>query len=172
MPSADYLGFSDEDVDALIAWFRAAPPVDRELPPKQIGPLGRVLVVAGLLDPLAAEHIDHAAIRPAAPPEGATAEYGAYLAAMCAGCHGRDFAGGLIAGPPGSPVSPNLTPHESGIGNWTHAEFERALQYGQRPDGRIMQNEVMPWSVTASMTDEERMALWLFFRSVPPVNSG
>jgi hypothetical protein len=128
--------------------------------------------VAGLLKPLVAEDIDHAAIRQTAPTEGATVEYGGYLAAMCTGCHGRDFAGGLTSGPPGAPVSSNLTPHASGIGGWSQAEFDHALRYGQRPDGRVMQNEFMPWSVTASMTDAERTALWLFLRSVPPVDSG
>jgi mono/diheme cytochrome c family protein len=170
MPSAEYSGFSDEDTSALIAYFRSVPPVDRELPAKRVGPLGRALIVAGVLSPFAAEHIDHTAPRAPAPPEGATVEYGRYLAAMCAGCHGADYAGSR-AGPPGAPRAPNLTPDPSGIGDWSEADFVRALRQGLRPDGRVMENEFMPWSATAHMTDAELTAMWLYLRSLPPVAS-
>ncbi|MFU8817845.1 MAG: c-type cytochrome [Pseudomonadales bacterium] len=172
MPSAEYFGFSDADVSALVAYFRAAPPVDRELPAKRVGPLGRMLLTAGLLSPFSAEHIDHAATRAPAPPEGATVEYGRYLAAMCAGCHGANFAGRKAPGPPGSPAAPNLTAHAGGLGGWTETDFVSSLRYGQLPDGRIMLNEFMPWSMTASMTEAELTAIWLYLRSLPPVATG
>jgi cytochrome c553 len=172
MPSMEYFGFSDDDVAALIAYFRSVPPVDRELPARSVGPIGRVLLTAGMLPPLAAEIIDHDAPRPESPPEGPTLEYGRYLAAICTGCHGESFTGGNM-GPPGAPPGPNLTPDPaSGIGTWVEADFFRALREGRRPDGSEIRIEYMPWSATAQMTDAELRALWLYFNSLAPVSTG
>ena len=62
-------------------------------------------------------------------------------AADCAGCHTADpakpFAGGKrIDTPFGGIYSPNLTPdRDTGIGNWSDADFTRALRFGVAPDG-------------------------------------
>ncbi|CAN5843547.1 hypothetical protein BH23GEM6_BH23GEM6_09920 [soil metagenome] len=173
MPSREYFGLSDEDVTALIAYLRSITPVDRELPARKIGPLGRTLYVAGLLPAFAAESIDHAAIRSAAPPEGETIEYGRYLAMICAGCHGSDMAGGKASGPPGSPVAANITPHGvAGIGAWTEADFFTALREGQRPDGTEIRAEFMPWPAFGHMNDSEIRALWMYLRTLPSMAGG
>ncbi len=173
MPSKEYFGFSEEDITALIAYLKSLPPVDRELPARKLGPIGRALLVAGMLPAFSAEEIDHRAARPAAPPEGETVEYGRYLGALCAGCHSDNFAGGKASGPPGSPPASNLTPHvTAGIGAWTEADFFRALREGRRPDGSEIQGEFMPWSVFANMTDAEIRAIWLYLRSLPPLETG
>jgi len=173
MPSREYFGLSDEDLVALIAYLESIDPVDRELPKRKLGPVGRTLFVAGLLPAFAAEAIDHGATRLAAPPEGETIEYGRYLAMVCAGCHGDDFSGGKSSGPPGSPPASNLTPHgSSGIGGWTEADFFTALREGQSPDGSAIEAEFMPWPAFAHMTDSEIRALWLYLRSLPAVPSG
>jgi mono/diheme cytochrome c family protein len=69
---------------------------------------------------------------------------GARLAAIgnCATCHtregGKPFAGGLaLATPFGTIYSTNITPDaDTGIGLWTGADFQRAMQEGIDPDGR------------------------------------
>jgi mono/diheme cytochrome c family protein len=168
MPSKEYFHFGDDDVAALIAYLKSIPPVDRELPALKLGPVGRLLVVTGQLPLFPAEFIDHAAPRPSTPPQSESVEYGAYVATVCAGCHGPNFSGGKSpTGPPDSPIASNLTPHSSGLADWTEEDFVRALREGIRPDGREL-DEYMPWRVTAQMTDSELRALWLYFQSLPP----
>lgn len=48
--------------------------------------------------------------------------------------------------------------------NWTLADFTTALRTGKRPDGSEL-NPVMPWKLTALMTDQEIEALWNYLRS-------
>jgi mono/diheme cytochrome c family protein len=171
MPSREYFGLSEADVTALIAYLKTVPQVDRNLPARKLGPLGRTLLVARLLPAFAAESIDHRADRPAAPPEGETVEYGRYIAMICAGCHADDFAGGKDSGPPGSPPASNLTPHATGIGDWSESDFFRAMREGERPDGSEIQREFMPWPAFAQMTDLEIRALWLYLQSLPAVEA-
>jgi hypothetical protein len=43
---------------------------------------------------------------------------------------------------------------------------------GARPDGRFVDAQYMPWPLGAAMTDDERSALWVFFRSLPATPLG
>lgn len=168
MPAHEFNPMGDEDLGALIAYIKSLPPVENPPTENAVGPLGRVLFLAGQLPLLPVEMIDHDAPRKAAPPPGATAEYGAYLATGCTGCHGAGFGGGKIPGtPPDWPAAANLTPDpETGIGKWTEQDFFRALREGKRPDGREL-NPIMPWKATAQLTDDEIRAVWLHLRSLP-----
>jgi mono/diheme cytochrome c family protein len=170
MPSHEYYVLSDEDVGALISYIESVPPTDNVLPGNSVGPLGRILYVTGQLPLLPVELIDHDAERPAVPEEGPTAEYGAYLATGCSGCHGMTFSGGKIPGtPPDFIPPPNLTPDvETGLGAWTEEDFYLALKEGIRPDGRSLDVQYMPWNLTAQMTDDELKALWEYFQTLPP----
>lgn len=173
MPANEYYHLSDADLGAVIAFIRSVPPVDRELPANRVGPLARLLDLAGRLDVLlAAATVDHDAPRPAPVPPGPTAAYGAYLAVVggCKGCHGAGLSGGRIPGtPPDFPAATNLTP--AGIGAWTEADFFTAMRNGRRPDGSALDPR-MPWPLTALMGDDELRALWLYLRSVPPRETG
>src|SRR5690606_25887190 len=133
MPSQEFYPLSDEDLGALIAYLESLPAVDHTPGKSSVGPLGRVLFLAGQLPLLPAEMIDHDAERRATPAPGPTAEYGAYLATGCTGCHGAGFSGGKIPGtPPEFPAASNITPHEAtGIGTWAEADFFRALREGR-----------------------------------------
>jgi mono/diheme cytochrome c family protein len=173
MPSYEYYPLSDEDVAALIAYIKSIDPVDRETPRHRVGPLGRALYLAGQMPLVSAEMIDHSAVRPPAPPEGATIEYGGYLATGCIGCHGPGYSGGRIPGtPPSFPIVTNITPdEETGIGRWTENDFFRALRDGVRPDGSEL-DPFMPVQNTRVMTDDEIRALWLYLQTVPPKPAG
>lgn len=172
MPSQEFNVLSDEDVVALVSYIRSLPAVDNELPASRVGPLGRLLYATGQFPLVPAELIDHDAPRAAAPPAGPTAEYGAYLATGCLGCHGHDFAGGKIAGtPPDFPPAANLTPDgATGIGEWTEDEFITTLRTGKRPDGTELRPE-MPWQLTAQFEEYELQALWRYLQTVPPVRT-
>ena len=166
MPSHEYQGLSDQDVADLVAYLRTARPARRALPDSRVGPVGRVLHLAGQLPLVPAERIAHASPRPEAPKAGPTAAYGAYLATSCHGCHGSDLGGAPGHGPPGTPDAPALT-RAGTSGRWTEAEFVRALRTGARPGTAPMDSLVMPWTMTRPMSDDELRALWLHLRTLP-----
>jgi mono/diheme cytochrome c family protein len=170
MPSQEYWYFNDRDLAALIAYLKALPDVDNEIPEPSIGPLARVLYMTGELPLVPAELIDHTG-RPPAPEPGITAEYGEYLAAGCIGCHGPGLSGGPIpGGPPDWPPASNLTPGGN-LADWTEDDFKTALRTGVTPSGDQL-SEAMPWQTTARMTDEELQALWLYLQSLPARPTG
>lgn len=167
MPAQEFWPLSDDDVAALIAYYRSVPPVNRVIPAPAMGPLARLLFLSGQLPLVPAELIDHGAVRPPMPAVGPTAEYGAYLATGCTGCHGPGLSGGRIPGAdPNWPPAKNITPDaETGIGSWTEADFMRALRTGVRPNGSAI-NPVMPVQATKHMTDEELQAIYRYLRTV------
>ena len=172
MPSYEYYFLSDEDLGALIAYIKSVDPVDKVIADDSIGPLGRVLFLAGQLPLIPAEDIPHAAPRPAAPKPGVTVEYGKYVAISCFGCHGEGFSGGPIPGvPPDWPPAKNLTPGGD-LANWTEEEFINTLRTGVTPSGYELDSQYMPWPLAAQMTDEELQALWLFLQSLPAKETG
>jgi cytochrome c553 len=172
MPSDEYQNLGDADVAAIIAYLRSIPAVDRELPATKLGPIGRGLVTFGV--PLVpAARIDHQkppASRASVPPVGPTVEYGQYLVSVggCRGCHGPNLVGAPGHGPE-DPSAPNITP-AGVIAQWSEADFTRAIRTGTRPDGSKI-NEAMPWKSMARHTDDELHAIWLYIRTVPPVES-
>lgn len=171
MPAQDFYHLSDEDLAALIAYLKSVPPVNNSLPDDAIGPLGRILFLAGQLPLVPAEMIDHDGPRPYAPPPGVTVEYGQYLAVTCTGCHGQDLSGGPIPGaPPNWPPAANLTP-AGHLAEWSEGDFISAMRTGISPDGHEI-DPVMPIEAVRAMTDEELKALWLFLQSLPPVAGG
>jgi mono/diheme cytochrome c family protein len=168
MPSQEYWHFDDEELAAVVAYIRSLPPVRREMPASSVGPVIRAMNLLGEV-PMAAEMINHYAVRSAAPASGPTAEYGGHLVNLgCRGCHGEALTGGPIPGaPPDFLPAANITMHESGIGSWTEADFFRALRTGRRPDGGVLAQQSMPWNTTKLMTDNEIKAIWAYLKSVP-----
>jgi mono/diheme cytochrome c family protein len=170
MPALDYFPMNDEDVGALIAYLRTVSPVDRELGAARVGPGARVLMVLAEKVFLSAEMVDHQAARAPRPEAAVTPEYGKYVGAVCMGCHGTDYAGGLVNGPPGTPASANLTP-AGALANWNEEQFLKALRTGVRPDGRQIETRAMPWNAFAQMDETETRAIWAFLKTLPPVAS-
>jgi mono/diheme cytochrome c family protein len=174
MPSEDFQRMSDEELSDIVAYIRSQPPVDNLVPPVSLGPLGKVLVATGQL-PLSADRIpSHDAPHALLPPTAeASAEFGAHLAGICAGCHGEDLSGGPIPGaPPNWVPARNLTPHADGLAGWTYDQFTRAMREGVRPDGSPLQEPmtlITPYAL--NMTEVELQALWAYLQSVPAVPS-
>ncbi|HZP67392.1 MAG TPA: c-type cytochrome [Rudaea sp.] len=173
MPSVDFAGLADSDTADLIAYVRALPPVDRDIPAATAGPLMRTLFVLGKAPLVDALRIDHAAAHPTSMAADASSAYGGYLAHACSGCHGEHFSGGPVPGaPPGFPSAANITPDpSSGIGNWSKVDFYTAMRTGKRPDGRTL-DTFMPWRAFATMTDTELDALWSFLHAQPARAAG
>jgi len=171
MPSKEFASLSAREIAALSAYFASLAPVDRALPGSALGPLGRVLLVAGKLDGfLSAEEIDHTAAAIAEPPPTGTLAYGRHAAQLCTGCHRADFAGGRMShGGPALPPASNLTPHDSGLAAWSEQDFIHAMRTGRRPDGRALDGNAMPWRAVGQASDLELQSIWRFLRSLPPV---
>ncbi len=99
----------------------------------------------------------------------------------CAACHNapagtpdreREMAGGYpIASPLGTIYSSNITPSRTyGIGDYTEAEFARALRKGIRRDGSALY-PAMPYTSYAGLTDADVHDLYAYFMSaVRPVD--
>jgi mono/diheme cytochrome c family protein len=173
MPAWEFYSMPDADLGKVVAYLKTLPPVDHEIPDKQYAFPLRMAVALGILDNklyLPAEYIPHDAPRPEPIPVAETVAYGQYLAIRCTSCHGAGFSGGLEPGAPqipGDAVAQNITPDkQSGIGNWTKADFVKAMREGKRPNGSTLQKP-MPWDHFKYMTDTEIGALWVYLQSVP-----
>ncbi len=167
MPSHEIGELGEEDLAAIIAYVRTAPPVRRELPPLRLGPVMRVLFATKQVDLLPAEKIDHARARTKAPSPEPTPAYGEYLAKSggCYGCHGPALAGGPIPGmPPGSPAAADIRSER--IGTWSFEQFDETLRTGVNPEGRTLA-DLMPWRATRKMTDVEMRALYSYLAKKP-----
>lgn len=77
------------------------------------------------------------------------------------------------AGPWGVSFAANITPHESGIGNWSEEQFKRALTQGKAKgleNGRMLLPP-MPWFNYVHMKDEDIRAVYTYLKSVNPVDN-
>ena len=141
--------------------------------------VGGILSVAGSTSAFAQSVAN--SVTPAAAPdtEAALIHQGHLLAIAsdCMACHtvadkGKEFAGGYgIVSPMGTIYSTNITPSKkSGIGNYTEAQFARALREGVRADGAHLY-PAMPYTSYVGMTDKDVHALYTYFmKGVEPVD--
>jgi Cytochrome c len=76
-------------------------------------------------------------------------------------------------GPWGISYAANLTPDSTGIGNWSEAQFFRAMRQGKFKglEGSRPLLPPMPWQDFALMNDEELKAIFAYLKSVKPVNN-
>jgi mono/diheme cytochrome c family protein len=101
---------------------------------------------------------------------------GEYLAraADCTACHttpsGKELAGGLgFKLPFGTLFSTNITPDkDTGIGNYTDAEFIAAVRQGVRRDGARLY-PAMPYASYSYLTDDDVLAIKAYLFRVPAV---
>ena len=171
MHSDVFHSLSEEDLGAVIAYVRSAPPVDSEAPDRRVLPLARVLIALGLFDSetipfIPAEVIDHGAPFVEMPEMGATAEYGQYLMSitLCSMCHGPDLKGGPPLDP-SMPPGPNIAGYAA-PGGWSDEQFITTIRTGVTPYGKELNKEFMPWDIIANMTDDELAAIWRYIASL------
>ncbi|HVP83396.1 MAG TPA: cytochrome c [Rhizomicrobium sp.] len=102
---------------------------------------------------------------------------GEYLtrAADCESCHtakgGKSFAGGLAFKLPfGTLYSPNITPDkETGIGNWTDADFLNAIHKGIGKGGEPLY-PALPYTSYTYLTDADALSIKTYLFSLKPVH--
>lgn len=166
MPSQDFSWLPDSDVSAVIAYVRSLPPVNRPNGINDFKPLVKVLDRMDKFTVDVARHIDHDHVGDGPPPTP-TAVYGAYLARLCIGCHGKNLSGGPIPGaPPSLPVPTNLTPDETGLKGWTLDDFTHTLATGIDKKGKKLAS-MMPVESFGKLDETERTALWAYLQSLP-----
>jgi mono/diheme cytochrome c family protein len=173
MPSRVFYYLSDEDLGALIAYLKSLPPVDNEMPPTDLGPLGRVMLPLGQLPDALIPNvtvIDHYAPRPVTPEPEVTVEYGEYLANTCTLCHGPNLNGQTLREGPNVYVALNLTRGGEMVG-WSEEQFITTMRTGVTPGGKQL-IDFMPWKLFGQMTDDELKAVWIYLQSLPPLPQG
>jgi mono/diheme cytochrome c family protein len=171
MPAQDFQHMSDQELSDILVYIGSVPPVDNEVEPVRLGPLGRILLALGQI-PLAADAVpSHDTPHPTLPPAAAvSAEFGRHLAGVCIGCHQANLAGGPIpGGDPSWPPAGNLTRHADGLEAWSYEDFARGMRESRRPDGTEFLPPMGPMiNFTRNMTDTELEALWVYLQSMPP----
>lgn len=171
MPSRHFSNMSDEDLGALIAYFKALQPIE-----KAVGPTGvRAEATLADLDDvelLPARTIDHEAARPTSIDPAPTADYGEYLmaAAPCRHCHG-DQLNGARHPYRGEEPARNLTPGGD-LSDWTLEDFETTLRTGVNPDGDQLRQLYMPPPIYNGMTDMELAAIFAYLQTLPALEDG
>jgi mono/diheme cytochrome c family protein len=115
---------------------------------------------------------------PAKLAQASVVERGEYLAkaADCMVCHtaagGKQYAGGLgFKLPFGMLYSTNITPDkETGIGNYSDADFLNAVRSGIRHDGARLY-PAMPYTSYTYLSDDDTLAIKAYLFSLPPVHA-
>ena len=97
-------------------------------------------------------------------------EHRATAIGKCQECHGADLGGRLLVDnlQSGRLAAPNLTSGRGGTGDWSDADWERAIRHGVRRNGRPLL--FMPAEAFAPMSDKDLAALVGYLRTVPPVD--
>jgi mono/diheme cytochrome c family protein len=171
MPYGFYKIFTPADLDAVVAYVRAQPPVAQ----KVAVPVYKVKQMHVEIPPGAEKPMPESAMQD-------PVKRGFYLVTIghCMECHTaavngrRDFTNSLgsggerFEGPFGVSVSRNITSHkENGIGAWTDEEIKRSITKGVRKDGTRLKPP-MGYDWYATMTDADLSAIVAYLRTIPP----
>jgi hypothetical protein len=73
----------------------------------------------------------------------------------------------------GTSLAANLTPDQTGIGNWTEEQFIKAMKEGKWKGLENSRNLLppMPWQGYSQMPDEDLKAIFAYLKSIKPVNN-
>lgn len=116
------------------------------------------------------------------PAKSAKWNRGAYLVqgpGHCGECHSpRNPLGGIIDGkhysgapnPEGKGVIPNITPHKTGIAEWSEGDIVTALETGLMPSFDTFGGTMVKVQENmAELSAEDRAAIAAYIKSLPPV---
>lgn len=181
MPYKNYGRMAKDDIHAVIAYIRSLEPVEHSVEESYSN-----FPVNFLINTMPSE----ADPQPIPDKQDALA-YGAYMAnaAGCGDCHtqadkgtpieGMEFAGGFeFKMPPfGTVRSANITPHKTGIGNWTEEQF--LMRFKMYADSSYVPHEVgpgefqtvMPWMMYATMKEEDLKSIFTYLKSLKPIEN-
>lgn len=85
------------------------------------------------------------------------------------------FSADLTAfiGPWGTSYSGNITPHETGIGNWTLDQFSKAIRDGKYKglDNSRPIMPPMPVAAFKNLTDKDVEAIFIYLKTIKPIDN-
>ncbi|MFL5041505.1 MAG: c-type cytochrome [Xanthobacteraceae bacterium] len=167
MPIPLYRDMSDEDVQAIVAYIRAVPPVANKVAKSEY----KIPLPPAYGPPITAAVT--------APPKSDKVAYGAYLAGPlghCIECHSSpgangapDFvnhlgAGGMnFNGPWGTTVARNITP--TNLGTWLDSDIKTAITTGVRPGGERLRPP-MAYGYYKNINGDDLDAIVAYLRSL------
>lgn len=182
MPYLNYGKMNKEDVYSIMAYIRSLPSVPSEIP-ASISNFPMNFIINTIPQKPNFQKM---------PTQSDQTAYGEYLfnIAACAECHtpkderGQSIAGLELAGgfafpiPTGGIVrTSNLTPHETGLKNWTSEQFvtrfnmytDSTYQNPKIEDGEF--NTPMPWLKYAEMNTTDLEAIFAFLQTVAAIEN-
>ncbi|MCC6411102.1 MAG: c-type cytochrome [Saprospiraceae bacterium] len=182
-----FVHLSDYDLNSIIAYLRSDAP---ELQPSEaVHPKPQPTFLAKFLSHTAFKPLPFPTAPIPEPDKSNKVAFGKYLATgkvECFGCHSASFETmdlmepektvGYFGGGNAMPnlegeiiLTRNLTPDkETGIGNWTEAQFMETVRFGKRPNGQQTRYPMPPY---AAMTEEEASAIWAYLQTIPPIKN-
>jgi mono/diheme cytochrome c family protein len=180
-PFASYQRMRVEDLIDLKAYLDTLPPVATSAPAHELPFPFNVRRGLGLWKLL---YVDGETLEPDANMN-AELNRGAYLVrgpGHCGECHSpRNFMGGIVESraysggpaPEGDGKIPNITPDpETGIGNWSEDEIVEFFATGFTPEFDSVGGSMAEVQRNlAALTPEDRKAIAVFLKSLPPIKS-
>lgn len=176
-PYTSYQRLAFEDLMDLKGYLDTLPAVKNAVLPHELRFPYNVRQAVGLWKRL---YVDGTSFTPD-PTASAELNRGAYLvlgAGHCSECHSsRGILGGIVkakefAGadnPERKGRVPNITPSDDGIGDWTVEDIAYLLETGNRPDFDVIGENMVPVQENmAKLTPEDRKAIAVFLKSLPP----
>lgn len=181
MPYHYYGKVDQEDIKDIIAYIRTLSPLQNDVPAsKPDFPFSIILNTI----PQKAEFVKK-------PAQTDAVAYGGYLVTMsgCVECHtkaddkaqliaGTEFGGGReFSLPWGTIRTSNITPHATGIGNWSREQFVGRFKmyadsnYHSPQMGPNDFNTIMPWTMYAQMTESDLSAIYQYLKTVKPIDN-
>lgn len=158
MPSATFSRLDDDELAALIAAIRALPVGGKAMPPREVGPLGRLGLVSGKFHTQPELVRDYARKLPL--DLGSRFSAGRHIAASnCAECHGPDLTGGE---PEPGVIAPDLMV----AGAYDLPTFTRLMRTGVPLGGRKLKlMSSIARDDLSLMTDAEIGALFRYLEA-------
>jgi len=191
MPAFNLL--SEEDVFSIIAFLRTDTILVQPHPEPM--PQSKYSLLTKILSRTWGRPFEIGTYPPTSPDSTDLISYGRYLVSatyFCALCHtpvdrfkpfgkAYDFfdqeqnegflSGGKLnsKGDGYNLYSRNITPDmNSGIGSWTLEEFAKAIRKGQTPNGDFLRRPMMQFK---NMSDNDLAAIYLYLKTIPPINN-
>lgn len=176
-PYTSYQRMTFEDLIDLKAYLDTLPAVSSVVPAHELRFPYSIRRGVGLFQRL---YVDGKTFAPD-PDASEAVNRGAYLVlgpAHCGECHTpRNALGGLIeseafAGaksPEGKGTTPNITPSEDGLADWSKEDIAYLLETGSKPDFDVIGEAMVPVQENmAKLAAEDRSAIAAFLKSLPP----
>jgi len=179
-PYTSYQRMPDKDLIDLKAFLDTLPPVKSKVPDHDLAFPFRF---RSALAPWKWMFLDGKRFKPD-PSKSDLINRGAYLVegpGHCGECHSpRNLLGGIEAGkkfsggpnPEGEGIIPNITPHKTGIADWTEKHIADALETGLTPDFDTFGGSMVKVQENmAKLSAEDRAAIAAYLKSLKPIPS-